>query len=43
MQLEQQKLQDIIKSLEKEILALKADIKERTETILEKVRKWTIG
>uniref|UniRef100_A0A8D2P8L7 Cilia and flagella associated protein 57 n=1 Tax=Zosterops lateralis melanops TaxID=1220523 RepID=A0A8D2P8L7_ZOSLA len=36
MQLEQQKLQDIIKSLEKEILALKADIKERTETILEK-------
>ncbi|NXK61399.1 CFA57 protein, partial [Sylvietta virens] len=36
MRLEQQKLQDIIKSLEKEILALKTDIKERTETILEK-------
>ncbi|NXN86691.1 CFA57 protein, partial [Bombycilla garrulus] len=36
MRLEQQKLQDIIKSLEKEISALKTDIKERTETILEK-------
>ncbi|KAM3668616.1 cilia- and flagella-associated protein 57 [Ammospiza maritima maritima] len=36
MRLEQQKLQDIIKSLEKDILALKTDVKERTETILEK-------
>ncbi|XP_016155520.1 PREDICTED: LOW QUALITY PROTEIN: cilia- and flagella-associated protein 57, partial [Ficedula albicollis] len=36
MRLEQQKLQDIIKSLQKDILALKTDIKERTETILEK-------
>ncbi|XP_032923476.1 cilia- and flagella-associated protein 57 [Catharus ustulatus] len=36
MRLEQQKLQDIIKSLKKDILALKTDIKERTETILEK-------
>nr|XP_030134824.1 cilia- and flagella-associated protein 57 isoform X1 [Taeniopygia guttata] len=36
MRLEQQKLQDIIKSLEKDILVLKTDVKERTETILEK-------
>uniref|UniRef100_A0A8C9NI57 Cilia and flagella associated protein 57 n=1 Tax=Serinus canaria TaxID=9135 RepID=A0A8C9NI57_SERCA len=36
MRLEQQKLQDIIKSLEKDISALKTDVKERTETILEK-------
>ncbi|KAL2301784.1 hypothetical protein Nmel_011180 [Mimus melanotis] len=36
MRLEQQKLQDIIKLLRKDILALKTDIKERTETILEK-------
>uniref|UniRef100_A0A8C0V724 Cilia and flagella associated protein 57 n=1 Tax=Cyanistes caeruleus TaxID=156563 RepID=A0A8C0V724_CYACU len=36
MRLEQQKLQDIIKSLEKDILALKTDIKDRTETVLEK-------
>ncbi|NWZ34085.1 CFA57 protein, partial [Brachypodius atriceps] len=39
MRLEQQKLQDIIKSLEKDILALKTDIKERTETILEKEKQ----
>ncbi|NXW67652.1 CFA57 protein, partial [Hirundo rustica] len=36
MRLEQQKLQDVITSLEKDIVALKTDIKERTETILEK-------
>ncbi|NWV96642.1 CFA57 protein, partial [Machaerirhynchus nigripectus] len=36
MRLEQQKLQDIIKSLGKEIMALKTDVRERTDTILEK-------
>ncbi|NXQ57490.1 CFA57 protein, partial [Anthoscopus minutus] len=39
MRLEQQKLQNIIKSLKKDILALKTDIKERTETILEKEKQ----
>uniref|UniRef100_A0A8C3R6X7 Cilia and flagella associated protein 57 n=1 Tax=Cyanoderma ruficeps TaxID=181631 RepID=A0A8C3R6X7_9PASS len=36
MKLEQQARQGIIKSLEKDILALNTDIKKRTETILEK-------
>ncbi|NWV22767.1 CFA57 protein, partial [Origma solitaria] len=36
MRLKQQELQDIIKSLDKTILALNTDVKERTDTILEK-------
>ena len=43
MRLEQQKLQGIIKSLEKDILALKTEIQERADTIQDKVRNWTIG
>uniref|UniRef100_A0A8C5TMF2 Cilia and flagella associated protein 57 n=1 Tax=Malurus cyaneus samueli TaxID=2593467 RepID=A0A8C5TMF2_9PASS len=39
MRLEQQKLQDIIRSLQKEILALKTEVKERTDTILEKEKQ----
>ncbi|XP_071420692.1 cilia- and flagella-associated protein 57 isoform X1 [Pithys albifrons albifrons] len=36
MRLEQQKLQGIIKALEKDILALKTEIKERSDTVLDK-------
>lgn len=43
MRLEQQKLQGIIESLEKDIMALKKEIQERADTIQDKVRNWTIG
>ncbi|XP_029815632.1 LOW QUALITY PROTEIN: cilia- and flagella-associated protein 57 [Manacus vitellinus] len=36
MRLEQQKLENIIRALEKDILALKTEIKERSDTILDK-------
>lgn len=37
MKLEQQKLQGIIKALEKDIMGLKREIQERDETIQDKV------
>lgn len=40
MKLEQQKLKAIVKSLEKDILALKKAIQERDETIQDKVSEW---
>lgn len=43
MRLEQQKLQGVIKSLEKDISALKTEIQERADTIQDKVRNWTTG
>lgn len=43
MKLEQQKLQDVIKSLEKDIVALKTEIEERANTIQDKVRNCTSG
>ncbi|XP_027538817.1 cilia- and flagella-associated protein 57 isoform X2 [Neopelma chrysocephalum] len=36
MRLEQQKLENVIRALEKDILALKTEIKERSDTILDK-------
>jgi len=43
MKLEQQNLQGIIKSLEKDISMLNTNIEKRTNTIQEKVRNWTRG
>jgi len=42
MRMEEQKLQGIIESLEKFILALKTEIQERADTIQDEVRNWTI-
>lgn len=42
MKLEQQKLQGIIKALEKDIMGLKREIQERDETIQDKV-SWLGG